>query len=107
MDGAVSAHEAAAVLEHGGRRYAVGAVGDFVATGDWDCDGEPTASIVRPSTGDVVVFDGWPGPGETISLPVRWKVDSATGAEAVPHGPCDLLRVYTTGGSQLFDPTRD
>ena len=107
IDEAVSAHEAAAVLEHGGRRYAVGAVGDFVATGDWDCDGELTASIVRPSTGDVVVFDDWPGPGETISLPVRWKVDSATGTEAVPHGSCDLLRVYTTGGSQLFDPARD
>ena len=106
-DEAVSAHEAAAVLEHGGRRYAVGAVGDFVATGDWDCNGEATASIVRPSTGDVVLFDSWPGPGETISLPVRWNVDSATGAEAVAHGPCDLLRVYTTGGSRLFDPGVD
>ena len=106
-DEAVSAHEAAAVLEHGGRRYAVGAVGDFVANGDWDCDGEATASIVRPSTGDVVLFDAWPGPGETISLPVRWNVDSATGAEAVAHGPCDLLRVYTTGGSKLFDPRLD
>lgn len=100
---AVSAHAAAAVLEHGGRRYAVGATGDFVATGDWNCDGEATAAIVRPSTGGVVVFDAWPSPGQTIALPVRWTVDSPTGAQAVTHGQCDLLRVFTTAGSRLFD----
>ena len=101
---AVSMQEAAAVLEHGGRRYAVGAVGDFVETGDWDCDGRVTAAIVRPSTGGVVLFDAWPEPGKTIGLPVRWSVDSPTGAEAVAHGQCDLLRVYTTTGSRLFNP---
>ncbi|MCY4664533.1 MAG: hypothetical protein OXC00_07710 [Acidimicrobiaceae bacterium] len=103
-DAAVSVSEAAAVLEHGGRRYAVGATGDFVETGDWDCDGQATAAIVRPSTGGIVLFDAWPGPGETIGLPVRWSVDSPTGAEAVAHGECDLLRVYTTAGSRLFNP---
>ena len=101
---AVSVQEAAAVLEHGGRRYAVGAVGDFVETGDWDCDGRVTAAIVRPSTGGVVLFDAWPEPGKTIGLPVRWSVDSPTGAEAVAHGQCDLLRVYTATGSRLFNP---
>ena len=103
-DGAVSVSEAAAVLEHGGRRYAVGNTGDFVETGDWDCDGQATAAIVRPSTGGIVLFDAWPGPGETIALPVRWSVDSPTGAEAVAHGECDLLRIYTTAGSRLFNP---
>ena len=103
-DTPVSLQEAAAVLEHGGRRYAVGATGDFVETGDWDCDGQATAAIVRPSTGGVVLFDIWPDPGETISVPVRWNVDSPTGAQAIPHGQCDLLRVYTTAGSRLFNP---
>ena len=103
---AVSVAEAATVLEHAERRYAVGATGDFVETGDWDCDGQPTAAIVRPSTGGVVLFDAWPGPGETISLPARWSVDSPTGAEAVAHGDCDLLRVYTTAGSRLFNPAK-
>ena len=106
MAQAVSVHEAAAVLEHDGRRYAVGATGDFVETGDWDCDGQATAAIVRPSTGGIVVFDAWPGPGETVSLPERWSVDSPTGAEAVAHGPCDLLRVYTIAGSRLFNPAQ-
>ncbi len=103
-DLAVSMQEAAAVIEHGGRRYAVGAAGDFVETGDWDCDGQVTAAIVRPSTGGVVLFDAWPEPDGTIALTARWSVDSPTGAEAVAHGQCDLLRVYTTSGSQLFNP---
>ncbi len=101
---AVSEAEAAAVLDHGGRRYAVGTAGDFVETGDWNCDGQVTAAIVRPSTGGIVLFDAWPEPGQTIELPVRWSVDSPTGAEAVTHGQCDLLRVYTTTGSRLFNP---
>ncbi|MXZ95905.1 MAG: hypothetical protein F4Y99_08275 [Acidimicrobiaceae bacterium] len=101
---AVSVQEAAAVIEHGGRRYAIGATGDFVEVGDWNCDGQATAAIVRPSTGGVVLFDAWPGPGETISLPERWNVDTPTGADAVAHGQCDLLRVYTTSGSKLFNP---
>ena len=101
---AVSVPEAAAVLEYGGRRYALGATGDFVETGDWNCDGQVTAAIVRPSTGGIVLFDAWPEPGGTISLPARWSVDSPTGAEAVAHGRCDLLRVYTTTGSRLFNP---
>lgn len=102
--GAVSVQDAAAVLDHGGRRYAVGATGDFVTTGDWDCDGQATVAIVRPSTGDVVLFDSWPGPDQTISALARWSLPSPTGAQTVANGSCDLLRVYTTAGSQLFDP---
>ena len=103
----LAGHEPGTVVEHGGRLYGVGAPGDFVETGDWDCDGEPTPAIVRPSTGDVVLFDAWPAPHQSISMPVRWEVDAPTGAEAVAHGSCDLLRVYTSAGSRLFDPTAD
>ncbi|MCY4422388.1 MAG: hypothetical protein OXC06_04885 [Acidimicrobiaceae bacterium] len=99
--------EPGTVLEHGGRLYGVGAPGDFVETGDWDCDGEPTPAIVRPSTGDVVLFDAWPAPHQSISMPVRWEVENPTGAEAVAQGSCDLLRVYTPAGSRLFDPMAD
>ena len=100
-------HEPGTVLEHGGRLFGVGAPGDFVQTGDWNCDGEPTPAIVRPSTGDVVLFDAWPEPNRSIAMPVRWKVENATGAEVVAHGSCDLLRVYTPAGSRLFDPMAD
>ena len=97
-------HEVGTVLEHGGRLYGVGAPGDFVETGDWDCDGEPTPAIVRPSTGDIVLFNAWPAPHQSIAMPVRWEVDAPTGTEAVAHGACHLLRVYTPAGSRLFDP---
>ena len=103
----LAAHEPGTVLEHGGRLYGVGAPGDFVETGDWDCDGEPTPAIVRPSTGDVVLFDAWPAPNQSIAMPVRWEVHAPTGAEAVAHGSCHLLRVYTSAGSRLFDPMAD
>ena len=103
----LAGHEPGAVLEHGGNTYAVGSPGDFVETGDWDCDGEPTPAIIRPSTGDVVLFDAWPAPHQSISMPVRWQVEAPTGAEAVAHGSCHLLRVYTSAGSKLFDPMAD
>jgi len=97
-------HEVGAVLEHGGHFYGVGAPGDFVETGDWDCDGEPTPAIVRPSTGDVVLFNAWPAAGRAISMPVRWEVNTPVGVEAVVHGSCHLLRIYTSAGSKLLDP---
>jgi len=103
----LAGHEPGAVLEHGGRLYGVGAPGDFVDIGDWDCDGQPTPAIVRPSTGHVVLFDAWPAPAQSIAMPVRWEVDAPTGAEAVAHGDCELLRVYTSTGSRLFDPMAD
>lgn len=99
-----SAHQPGAVVEHGGSRYRVGTAGDFIATGDWDCDGQPTPAIVRPGTGHVVLFDTWPATGQSLAMPVRWEVDAPTGAEAVAHGACHLLRVYTSAGSRLFDP---
>ena len=99
-----AASRSATILEHGDILYGIGAPGDFVQTGDWDCDGQPTPAIIRPSTGHVVLFDAWPGPGQSISMPVRWEVDAPTGAEVVEHNGCDLLRVYTPSGSRLFDP---
>ena len=77
-----------------------------MATGDWDCDGIPTPAIVRPATGDVVLFEEWPGPDETLSMPVRWTVETPTGVEVLHDNSCDLLRVLTASGSQLLDPRR-
>jgi hypothetical protein len=42
------------------RRYAVGAPGDVVGLGDWDCDGDDTPGLFRPTTGVVTLFDTWP-----------------------------------------------
>lgn len=40
-------------------RYEVGAPGDRVLVGDWDCDGTDTPAVHRPDDGRVYLFDGY------------------------------------------------
>jgi hypothetical protein len=42
------------VVVIGGQRVTVGRAGDEVAVGDWDCDGAPTAVVLRPTTGELL-----------------------------------------------------
>ena len=104
-----SAEPAAGLIhDREGRRYAIGAEGDLVVIGDWDCDGEATPAIARPDTGQVVLFDRWPSPGATISEPdasTRRLVDDLIGVElerADEPGACDRLRVHTATRSHLL-----
>ena len=95
---------AAEIVEHQGRSYAIGVRGDLVALGDWDCDGVSTPAIVRPSTGSVALSNDWPAPGQTLSMSVRWRVESPVDVLAERHGDCNLLRIYTDTGSRLLEP---
>ena len=105
-----SAEPGAAGLIHDrdGRRYAIGAEGDLVVIGDWDCDGEATPAIARPGTGQVVLFDRWPSPGATISesdASALRVVDDLIGVELERGdgpGACDRLRVHTATRSHLL-----
>lgn len=79
------------VLEHDGRRYALGEPGDDVRLGDWDCDGTSTPALHRPATGQVWRFDAWPDSGTPMAPLVV-----ATRAEQVRverNGGCDQLVV--------------
>ena len=51
-------------------RWEVGADGDVVIVGDWDCDRLPTPAVLRPSTGEVAVFDRWAGEAPEPARPV-------------------------------------
>ncbi len=53
----------------GGRSFRLGAPGDAFLLGDWDCDGDRTPALYRPSTGEVFLFDGWPTAGPLSSRP--------------------------------------
>jgi hypothetical protein len=58
-----------------GRRWEVGAPGDVVLVGDWECRGRETAAVFRPSTGEVFRFDAW---ADTTVVPTA----TVTGARA-------------------------
>lgn len=96
------------VHDRDGRRYAIGAEGDLVVIGDWDCDGVATPAIARPGTGQVVLFDRWPSPGATISesdASALRVVDDLIGVELERGdgpGACDRLRVHTATRSHLL-----
>ncbi len=94
------------VVEHNGNVYSIGGSGDRVVVGDWNCDSQPTPALLRPSTGEVVIFESWPERGETLAMPVLSKVPEAFEIEVLNGGSCDLLRVRTPGGDRLLDPKR-
>lgn len=75
------------------RRYALGAPGDVVALGDWDCDGRATPGTYRPATGVVTLYGSWPGEGPGLAPDTVRRTPAGGGAEIVagPDG-CDDLR---------------
>lgn len=95
---------AAPIVEHAGRRYAIGAPGDLVTLGDWTCDGVATPAVLRPDTGSVAVFTEWPAPDAQITASIVTTVDGAS-AFVVSDEPCPDLRVQTAGGSRLIPIT--
>ena len=46
-------------IDAGVARWTLGEPGDMVTVGDWDCDGEASAALLRPASGDVFVFGTW------------------------------------------------
>jgi hypothetical protein len=90
------------VVEVDGVRYGVGAPGDAIAIGDWDCDGSATVAAVRPTTGEVFVFDGWAAPGDDLVVAASARVAGAR--EAVADDPdgdgCPALVVLTSDGAR-------
>lgn len=82
-----------------GARYAVGDPGDAVAVADWDCDGIATPAVVRPSSGEVFVFDGW---GADVEVTATTVVAGAV--EPVVADGCPALAVRTQDGRE--EPVR-
>jgi hypothetical protein len=69
-------------------RVAVGAAGDVVVLGDWDCDGRDTPAAYRPSSGVVTLWDAWPSAGATVA-PTRTVQAPSDGDLVVERGRCD------------------
>jgi hypothetical protein len=70
-----------------GVRYIVGGPGDLAVVADAGCDGLLDAIVVRPSTGSLYVFGGWPGDGDEISATSRSSLPPPISALSVaPSG---------------------
>lgn len=82
-----------------GVTYRVGSPGDHISVGDWDCDGVATPGIVRPSTGEVFLFDGWAASGEPITSAAAADLAGATELIAPAKGTaCHGPSVRVGGG---------
>jgi hypothetical protein len=99
-DGCVeTVHVDGRTVSAGGTRWALGEPGDLVTVGDWHCGGA-TPVLLRPTTGEVFVFDGWAAPGEPVTVEPTRRVAAATGLDATPSADgCDRLVVRLAGGT--------
>jgi hypothetical protein len=68
-----------ATLRIDGVRYRVGARGDAVVVGDWNCDGVDTPAVFRPSTGTVFAYDAWATEGSTTRAHALGRAPGAEG----------------------------
>ncbi|MBI1845035.1 MAG: hypothetical protein HYR89_10575 [Actinobacteria bacterium] len=54
------------IARAGGVSWRIGAEGDLVVIGDWNGDGTATPGLVRSTTGEVWIFQGWARHGEQL-----------------------------------------
>ena len=96
------------VLTVGGARYAVGRSGDTAVAGDWSCSGGATVALLRPSTGDVVVFEGWAEEHREVTGRLVARVPGATGLTVgdTDGDGCDDLQATRPGAAPVPVDTR-
>ncbi len=78
-------------------RYPVGAPGDQIAVGDWDCDGVATVALVQPG-GQVYLFPSWPQHRPLVGTLVA-DLPPPTELNPVTRGTCHELRVTYPAGT--------
>jgi hypothetical protein len=92
----------------GSSRWTLGEPGDVLAIGDWNCDGEASAALLRPATGDVFVFPGWAAESEPVTVEARERLPGAVGLRTEPADDgCDELVVeLESGATTTVDASR-
>jgi hypothetical protein len=88
----------ATVVDHDGRRYAVGAPGDVVVVGPWLCDGTDLPAVLHPDDGTVHLFRRWAPAGGTVEAVTVATVPGADGLRGATLQPgCAQLLVTGSG----------
>lgn len=85
-------------IQAGAVKYQLGANGDQLAVGDWDCDGTATPALVRPGTGEVFVFARWATPAEPVSMAPTAVVAAGAKPDLERPSKCGPLRLRTVRG---------
>jgi tRNA A-37 threonylcarbamoyl transferase component Bud32 len=94
---------AGGVVTVGDRRWRVGHRDDLATVADWDCDGRATAAVVRPTTGEVWVYDRWASAGRPVPARPGPDAPGATAARAMVAGDgCARLEVTTPEGRRIL-----
>jgi hypothetical protein len=89
-----------ATVTAGTAQWTLGEPGDIAAVGDWDCDGQASAALLRPRTGDVFAFPAWAETGAPVSVRPIERVGGATGIRArTGEDGCDELVVDLASGA--------
>ena len=84
----------------GGAEYEVGVLGDQIVVADWACTGEPSAVLLRPSTGEVFVFATLPAAAETMTGRRLATVPDATELiTTATDGACPEVAVKNRAGT--------
>ena len=92
-----------ATVDAGVARWTLGEAGDLVAVGDWDCDGEATAALLRPTSGDVFLFSTWAALDAPVTVTPTRRVGGATAIRVEPVGASDAA----AGGADATAATCD
>jgi hypothetical protein len=77
------------------------APGDRVSLGDWNCDGEVTPAVLRPTTGAVFVFDKWATGTSDVSVSPTATIAGAVDVQARDDlQGCSTLVIIRNDGTE-------
>ena len=82
--------------------YPVGAPGDQLLVGDWDCDGVSTLALAE-SSGRVYVFDSWPK-DEPLTPTLVEELEPPIRIQKISDGECDRLETLDGLGTRTLPP---
>ncbi|MFN3217439.1 MAG: hypothetical protein ACE367_13175 [Acidimicrobiales bacterium] len=80
--------------------FEVGRSDDIVRIGDWDCDGSLSAAVLRPTSGEIFVFDEWVEGNGVRRVEALTVIPGAADLAPVASATCDTLVVVDRTGRE-------